>query len=128
MEIREKINNSKLRKESEEKSTPIVDLLLRKIKEISEKEKIGHTILTVCPNSLNVVKAALRAAKRAHAPIKFAATLNQVDIDGGYTTWTQYDLVRKIKEESYRIGYNGPIIVAVDHGGPWLFLQMRLIF
>ena len=120
MEIREKINNSKLRKESEEKSTPIVDLLLRKIKEISEKEKIGHTILAVCPNSLSVVKAALRAAKRAHAPIKFAATLNQVDIDGGYTTWTQYDLVRKIKEESYRIGYNGPIIVAVDHGGPWL--------
>ena len=120
MNIRKKIDNSKLRKESEEKSTPIVDLLLRKIKEVSEKEKIGHTILAVCPNSLNVVKAALRAAKRANAPIKFAATLNQVDIDGGYTTWTQHDLVRKIKEESYRIGYNGPIIVAVDHGGPWL--------
>ena len=118
MGIREKINNSKLREESEEENVPIVDLILRRIKYISEKE--GHTILAVCPNSLNVVKAALHAAKRANAPIKFAATLNQVDIDGGYTTWTQYDLVRKIKEESYRIGYNGPIIVAVDHGGPWL--------
>lgn len=121
MEIREKIDDSKLRVESEEKhSIPIVDLLLKKIKDISQKEKINYTLFAVCPNSENVLKAALRAAKRAHAPIKFAATLNQVDIDGGYTGWTQEDLVRKIKEQSYSIGYNGPIIVAVDHGGPWL--------
>jgi tagatose-1,6-bisphosphate aldolase non-catalytic subunit AgaZ/GatZ len=121
MEIREKIDNSKLRVESEKKSSiPIVDLLLRKIKGISQKEKINYTLFAVCPNSENVLKAALRAAKRAHAPIKFAATLNQVDIDRGYTGWTQHDLVRKIKEQSYSIGYSGPIIVAVDHGGPWV--------
>ena len=121
MEIRQKIDNSKLRVESEKKSSiPIVDLLLRKIKDISQKEKINYTLFAVCPNSENVLKAALRAAKRAHAPIKFAATLNQVDIDRGYTGWTQYDLVRKIKEQSYSIGYSGPIIVAVDHGGPWV--------
>jgi len=121
MEISGKIDNSKLRVESEKKSSiPIVDLLLRKIKNISQKEKINYTLFAVCPNSENVLKAALRAAKRAHAPIKFAATLNQVDIDRGYTGWTQYDLVRKIKEQSYSIGYSGPIIVAVDHGGPWV--------
>lgn len=121
MEIREKIDDSKLRVESEERSSiPIVDLLLEKIKDISQKEKINYTLFAVCPNSENVLKAALRAAKRAHAPIMFAATLNQVDIDGGYTGWTQEDLVRKIKEQSYSIGYDGPIIVAVDHGGPWL--------
>lgn len=121
MEIKERIDNSKLRVESEEKSSiPIVDLLLKKIKDISQKEKINYTLFAVCPNSENVLKAALHAAKRAHAPIKFAATLNQVDVDGGYTGWTQEDLVRKIKEQSYSIGYDGPIIVAVDHGGPWL--------
>lgn len=121
MEIREKIDKSKLRVESEEESSiPMVDLLLRKIKYISQKEKINYTLFAVCPNSENVLKAALRAAKRAHAPVKFAATLNQVDKDRGYTGWTQDDLVRKIKEQSYSIGYNGPIIVAVDHGGPWL--------
>ena len=120
MEITERIDNSKIREESQEKSVPVVDLLLEKLKSISEKEKEGHTLLAVCPNSENVLKAAIRAAKRAHAPIKFAATLNQVDIDGGYTGWTQYDLVRKIKEQSYRIGYSGLVIVAVDHGGPWL--------
>jgi len=120
MEIKQKIDNSKLRRQSEEKSIPIIDLLLEKLKDISQKEKKGHTLFAVCPNSENVVKASLRAAKRAHAPIKFAATLNQVDTDRGYTGWTQYDLVRKIKEYSYRIGYSGPIIVAVDHGGPWV--------
>ncbi|MBM3702095.1 MAG: hypothetical protein FJW63_03730 [Actinobacteria bacterium] len=82
-EIREKVDNSKLRKESEEKSIPIVDLLLRKIKDILQKEKINCTLFSVCSNSENVLKAALRAAKRAHALIKFAATLNQVDIDRG---------------------------------------------
>ena len=120
MEIRGKIDNSKLRVESEEKSIPIVDLLLEKLKDMSQRKKEGSTLFAVCPNSENVLKAALRAAKRAHAPIKFAATLNQVDIDRGYTGWTQYDLVRKIKEQSYSIGYSGPIIVAVDHGGPWV--------
>ncbi len=120
MEIRQKIDNSKLREISEEKSIPIVDLLLEKLKDMSQRKKEGSTLFAVCPNSENVLKAALRAAKRAHAPIKFAATLNQVDIDRGYTGWTQYDLVRKIKEQSYSIGYSGPIIVAVDHGGPWV--------
>jgi tagatose-1,6-bisphosphate aldolase non-catalytic subunit AgaZ/GatZ len=120
MEIKQKIDNSKLRRQSEEKSIPIIDLLLEKLKDISQKEKKGHTLFAACPNSENVIKASLRTAKRANAPILFAATLNQVDIDGGYTGWTQYDLVRKIKELSYRIGYGGPIIVAVDHGGPWV--------
>ncbi|MEE8324716.1 MAG: class II D-tagatose-bisphosphate aldolase, non-catalytic subunit, partial [Candidatus Humimicrobiaceae bacterium] len=38
----------------------------------------------------------------------------------GYTGWNQDDLVRKIKVDSSRIGYAGPIIIAVDHGGPWV--------
>ena len=120
MEIKQSLDNSQLRKISHDREIPIVDLLLKKIEDISTKEKSNHTLLAICPNSLNVIKAALRSAKRANAPIKFAATLNQVDIDGGYTNWTQNDLVRKIKEESYRIGYKGPIIVGVDHGGPWV--------
>ncbi len=120
MEIREKIDSSQLRVESEKKSVPIVNILLKKIKDYSTKENINCTLLPVCPNSENVLEAALRCAKRASAPLKFTATLNQVDLDGGYTGWTHYDLVRKIKEQSYRIGFNCPIIIAIDHGGPWL--------
>jgi tagatose-1,6-bisphosphate aldolase non-catalytic subunit AgaZ/GatZ len=119
MIIPEKTDQSKLRDHSVKTDVPIVELLMKKLDVLSKKENKKYTLLAVCPNSYNVMVAALRAAKRAKAPIKFAATLNQVDMDGGYTTWTQMDLVRKIKEESYRIGYTGPTIIAIDHGGPW---------
>ena len=119
MIIENKIDCSKIRNTSEKTEVPIVELLLKKLDLLSEKEGKRYTLFAVCPNSYNVLVAALRSAKRACAPIKFAATLNQVDLDGGYTNWTQTDLIRKIKEETYRIGYRGPIIVAIDHGGPW---------
>ncbi|MHB9127311.1 MAG: class II D-tagatose-bisphosphate aldolase non-catalytic subunit, partial [Candidatus Humimicrobiaceae bacterium] len=67
---------------------PIVELLLKKLDHLSKKENIKYTLFAACPNSYNVMVAALRSAKRANAPIKFAATLNQVDLDGGYTNWT----------------------------------------
>jgi tagatose-1,6-bisphosphate aldolase non-catalytic subunit AgaZ/GatZ len=60
------------------------------------------------------------AAKRANAPIKFAATLNQVDLDGGYTGWTQESFVKRAAQLTEEIGFDGPVIIAVDHGGPWL--------
>ena len=119
MEIIKETDRSELRKHAEKKGVPIADLLLEKFSTLSKKENKNYTLFAACPNSENVLIAALHSAKRANAPIKFAATLNQVDTDGGYTGWTQEDLVRKIKEESYSIGYAGPIIVAIDHGGPW---------
>ena len=119
MEISKIIDHSRLRKESEESNVPIVELLLKKIKKISHATKINYTLFAVCPNSENVLKAAIRSAKRANSPIMFAATLNQVDIDGGYTGWTQDDLVRIIKEEVYRIDFRGPVVIGIDHGGPW---------
>ena len=119
MIIKHKIDQSRIREQSEKMGVPIVELLLKKLDELSVKENMKYTLFAACPNSYNVMVAALRSAKRANAPIKFAATLNQVDMDGGYTHWTQTDLIRKIKEESCRIGYTGPVIVAIDHGGPW---------
>ena len=96
--------------------------LSRKIAIKSNKPVIEFIVdlLAVCPNSENVLIAALRAAKRANSPIMFAATLNQVDIDGGYTGWKQEDLVKILRQESLKIGYGGPIILCVDHGGPWV--------
>lgn len=116
MEIGKKIDKSNLRKESDKKNIPILELLFQKL---AGYEKTPSTLLAVCPNSETVLKAAIKAAKRANAPILFAATLNQVDIDRGYTGWTPEDLIGKIKEESYKIDYSGPTIVGIDHGGPW---------
>lgn len=120
MELKNKIDESLLRKESLKNKIPITDLLLKKIKDLSQNKKISCTLLAICPNSINVLKAALRSAKRANSPILFAVTLNQVDIDRGYTGWTHFDIVRIIEEESKRIGLNTPIIIGIDHGGPWV--------
>lgn len=120
MEIKNKTDESTLREESIKASIPITDTLLQKIKLLSGMAKTNHTLFAACPNSFNVLKAALRASKRANSPIMFAATLNQVDIDRGYTGWTPNDLIRIINEESQRIGLMVPVIVAIDHGGPWV--------
>ena len=87
MKIIEKIDESSVREESEKKNVPVLELLMENIRLLSEGTKENHTLLAVCPNSELVLKAAIRAAKRADAPILFAATLNQVDIDRGYTGW-----------------------------------------
>lgn len=103
-----------------EKETPIVDLILKTLDRIHENYHENITLLAVCPNSISVVKSALRSAKLFKAPIEFVATLNQVDLDGGYTKWTQRDFVRVVKEEAEKIDFKGPIMIALDHGGPWL--------
>jgi len=62
----------------------------------------------------------VRAAKETQAPLFFAATLNQVDLDGGYTGWTPQQFVRLARELTDQIGYRGPVVIGLDHGGPWL--------
>jgi D-tagatose-1,6-bisphosphate aldolase subunit GatZ/KbaZ len=101
-------------------SLPVTEYILNRIGELTREGHPPRTLFAVCPNSISVIKAALRAAKRNNAPLKFATTLNQVDYDGGYTKFTQSEFVRYIKNECERINFNGPVIIAVDHGGPWL--------
>lgn len=120
MEINRKTDNSLLRLEAESKNMLIIELLMEKLASLFKKERKRCTLHTVCPNSEMVLKASIRAAKKANAPILFAATLNQVDIDRGYTGWTQEDLILMIREESFKADYGGPSIVGVDHGGPWV--------
>jgi len=120
MKINEKIDNSSLRLEAESTGRTVIEILMERVEYLAKKENSRCTLFTACPNSEMVLKGAIHSAKRADAPILFAATLNQVDIDGGYTGWKQSDLIRKIKEESYRIAYEGPTIVGIDHGGPWV--------
>ncbi len=97
-----------------------VSELIHKIKQIERQTGVRRTLFAACPNSYAVIKAAIRAAKRNNAPVKFAATLNQVDTDGGYTGMTQQEFVRIIRREVERYNFTGPVLIAVDHGGPWL--------
>lgn len=78
------------------------------------------TLLAVCPNSAAVLEAAIRSAARKNSLMLFAATLNQVDRDGGYTGWTPEHFTHQIKELAQRYRWNGPLYPCLDHGGPWL--------
>jgi D-tagatose-1,6-bisphosphate aldolase subunit GatZ/KbaZ len=78
------------------------------------------TLLAVCPNSEAVLEAAVKTAAACHAPMLFAATLNQVDIDGGYTGWTPDAFVQQMKAFADRYHWTGPLYPCLDHGGPWL--------
>src|SRR5690554_4842765 len=94
--------------------------ILDRLEELKSETGIPRTLFAVCPNSMAVIKASFRAAKRNNAPIKFAATLNQIDSDRGYVGLTQKEFIRVLKDEADAINYNGPYIIAIDHGGPWL--------
>ena len=88
--------NKQLRERAAANNLPLTDFVLKRIKTLEEETGVRRTIFAACPNSLSVIKASLRAAKRCNAPIKFAATLNQVDLDGGYTGLTQEEFVKTI--------------------------------
>jgi tagatose-1,6-bisphosphate aldolase non-catalytic subunit AgaZ/GatZ len=122
MILKRKMGNKiyKSRDHSDKAYKPVTEYILQKIDELQEKGHKPVTLLAVCPNSLAVIRAALRAAKRNNAPVKFATTLNQVDYDRGYTGFTQEEFVRYVNKERERINFTGPVIIAIDHGGPWL--------
>ncbi len=113
-------DRSRIRKLAEKLKIPITEAILQSFKNISRRDGRNFTLFAACPNSEAVLKAALLAAKRANAPIKFAATLNQVDLDGGYTKWSQERFVQHALESAQEVGYEGPVIIALDHGGPYL--------
>ena len=113
-------DGSSIRRQAEAEGRPLADVILRALREGFAGEDSVPTILAVCPNSEAVVKASMLAAKEARAPLFFAATLNQVDLDGGYTGWTQKAFVELARREAAAAGYEGPVIVGLDHGGPWL--------
>ncbi len=112
--------NITLRKQAREADLSLLDYILKRIDFLEKETKVKRTIFAACPNSMSVIKAALLSAKRCNAPVKFAATLNQVDTDGGYTGFTAKEFVDTVREESRVINFTGPVIVAIDHGGPWL--------
>ncbi len=112
--------NRSIRDNASSLNLPLMDYILRRVDELSNIDGVKRTIFAACPNSISVIKAALRSAKRWNSPVKFAATLNQVDSDRGYTNLTQQEFVNTIKLEAARLNLEVPVIIAVDHGGPWL--------
>ncbi|MEM4883869.1 MAG: class II D-tagatose-bisphosphate aldolase, non-catalytic subunit [Nitrososphaerota archaeon] len=112
-------DESIVRRISAEKDIPIVDLMLKAIDELSPGLERRATLLGICPISRSTIRASIECAKFLNFPLIFVATLNQVDIDGGYTGLTPKDFVNLVGEECKRLMFSGPTIIALDHGGPW---------
>jgi D-tagatose-1,6-bisphosphate aldolase subunit GatZ/KbaZ len=112
--------NKELRERAASAGVPLTDYILKRIHELELQTGVKRTIFAACPNSISVIRAALKSAKRCNGPIKFAATLNQVDLDGGYTGLTPSEFVRTIRLHAINLNVTSPVIIAIDHGGPWL--------
>ena len=112
--------NRELRERAASAGMPLMDFILKRISELESQTGVRRTIFAACPNSISVIRAALKSSKRCDAPVKFAATLNQVDTDGGYTGLTHEEFVRTIRLHARNLNVKSPVIVAIDHGGPWL--------
>jgi tagatose-1,6-bisphosphate aldolase non-catalytic subunit AgaZ/GatZ len=94
--------------------------LLKQIASLRQSEGKHVTLLAACPNSAAVLEAAVKCAALNNAPMLFAATLNQVDRDGGYTRWTPAEFVRQVHVFAEKYAWDGPLYPCLDHGGPWL--------
>ncbi len=112
-----RFDKSTVREIALEKDVPITRLILNTF---YKHLRTPITLLGISPTSISVVESALLVAKRYQLPIMFIASLNQVDIDGGYTGWTPQKFVEIVSEKVSKLNYKGPIIIALDHGGPWL--------
>jgi D-tagatose-1,6-bisphosphate aldolase subunit GatZ/KbaZ len=98
-----------------------ISAFVRKMIDMREREGRELTLLAVCPNSSAVLDAAVVAAARNRAPMLFAATLNQVDHNRGYTGWTPAEFVSLMQQHARKIGWpDGYLYPCLDHGGPWL--------
>lgn len=98
---------------------PLNEIIARLI-DLRRTGQAEVTLLAVCPNSAAVLEAAVIAAQRNRTPMLFAATLNQVDTDGGYTGWTPAAFVDAMQQFAAKHGCTVPLYPCLDHGGPWL--------
>ena len=94
--------------------------IIRTLIDLRQAGKAQMTLLAVCPNSTAVLEAAVKAASLNNSIMLFAATLNQVDLDGGYTGWTPVEFVRQMHNMAVKYAWDGPLYPCLDHGGPWL--------
>lgn len=100
-------------------TAPPLTNLVRTLIDLRANGKAQVTLLAVCPNSEAVLEAAVQVAAANHTPMLFAATLNQVDRDGGYTGWTPATFVERLNY--FSVHYQaGALYPCLDHGGPWL--------
>ena len=97
-----------------------LNTVIKTIEGFRNNDDFKMTLLAVCPNSEAVLESAVKAAAINGSIMLFAATLNQVDTDGGYTGWTPETFVGKMQEYKKKYQCHSALYPCLDHGGPWL--------
>lgn len=93
---------------------PIGNSILKKV------IKKPSTLLGIAPISEHVIRAFLKAASKQRSPALFVVSLNQIDIDGGYTGFTPSAFVEYIHNFMVSQGIYTHVLLQLDHCGPWL--------
>jgi len=98
--------------------------LLKDLAAAARRAGRKFTLLGVGPVSEAVLEATLEVSRRRGFPPMFIASRNQVDaarFGGGYLLGgiDQAGFVALIRDRQRRIGYEGPLYICRDHGGPW---------
>jgi D-tagatose-1,6-bisphosphate aldolase subunit GatZ/KbaZ len=101
-----------------------VQPLLKDLVAAARNAKRKFTLLGVGPVSEAVLEAALVVSRKRRFPPMFIASRNQVDssrFGGGYLLGgiDQARFVALIRDTQRRVGYEGPLYICRDHGGPW---------
>jgi len=98
--------------------------VLNVLKKVEKEKNRKVTLLGIGPMSRFIVRATLELAKEYNFPPMFIASRNQVEskeLGGGYISgWDQKGLVEEIRKTANEVGFEGPIFICRDHGGPWL--------
>lgn len=97
---------------------------LKELIETAKKRGRKFTLLGVGPVSETTVQATMSLAKCWNCPPMLVASRNQVDslsfgkgyLMGGMDQPQFVELIRKIQAKA---GYEGPLYICRDHGGPW---------
>lgn len=91
-----------------------------------EESRYESTQLGVCPMSKEIIDATFQEAS-VNSPFvpMFIATPRQVDADRGYTGWSQSELIELLEASATAAEYDGPYVVARDHGGPYQSMRDR---
>lgn len=75
--------------------------------------------------STEIIEGSIHKAREEKFVPMFIATPRQVDADRGYTGWSQEGLIEFIENTCEELEYDGPYLVARDHGGPYQSMRDR---
>ena len=96
---------------------------LREVVSILQKKRLKTTLLGIGPMSEVVIRASLELARDMEFPAMFIASRNQVDsaeLGGGYVmAWDQAGFSEAVRKCARGVGFDGPLYLCRDHGGPW---------